>query len=57
MAQGFGIWGHEDSFIYGIMCFEIGLLLLLVAGIATFAQGTVVQGPFCTRDISPRRLL
>ena len=30
-TQCFGIWGHGDSFIYGIMCFEIGLLLVLFA--------------------------
>ena len=28
-TQGFGIRGHEDSFIYKIMCFKIGLLLVL----------------------------
>ena len=26
-------------------------------GVDTFVQGTVVQGPLCPRDISPRRLL
>ena len=26
-------------------------------GVDTFVQGTVVQGPHCPRDISPRRLL
>ena len=25
-------------------------------GVDTFVQGTVVQGPLCPRDISPRRL-
>ena len=27
-AQGFGMGGHEDSFVYGIMYFAIGLLLV-----------------------------
>ena len=26
-------------------------------GFDTFVQGTVVQGPLCTRDIGPRRLM
>ena len=26
-------------------------------GVDTFVQGTVVQGPLCTRDIGPRRLM
>ena len=30
-AQRFGIGGHEDRYIWGIMCFEIGLLLVLFA--------------------------
>ena len=30
-AQCFGIGGHEDTYIYGIMCFEIGLLLVSFA--------------------------
>ena len=29
--QCFGIGGHEDTYIYDIMCFEIGLLLVLLA--------------------------
>ena len=30
-TQCFGIGGHEDTYIYGIMCFEILLLLVLFA--------------------------
>ena len=30
-TQCFGIGGHEDSYIQRIMCFEIGLLLVLFA--------------------------
>ena len=33
--------------------FECGL----IGGVDTFVQGTVVQGPLCPKDISPRRLL
>ena len=28
-----------------------------ITGVDTFVQGTVVQGPLCPRDISPRGLL
>ena len=30
-TQSFGIGGHEDTYIYGIICFEIGLLLVSFA--------------------------
>ena len=47
---------------YNIFCMDKGPKFLhpfsnYLAGVDTFVQGTVVQGPLCPREISPRRLL
>ena len=47
MVLWFGIGGHEDSFIYGIVCFEIGLLLVLLAtniNMSVFIPSTIRVG-------------
>ena len=46
---------HYVYFFYKLIV--MSLYLILIDGVDTFAQGTVVQGPLCPRDISPRRLL
>ena len=37
--------------------YQPNLTSIICMGVDTFVQGTVVQGPLCPRDISPRRLL